>query len=119
MHKYSVTAVSRDFPVTPVGRVLKFALYIHHYKSLPRNILGLFLKNKMAIIGISLSVMKECRDFPVTPLEQKVLLLQLSNLQDMCIITFKSLPGNILALILKNKIVTGISLMAIEQFYTF
>ena len=41
-----------------MGRDLKFAVYVPHYKILTRNILGLILKNKMATKGISLSVMK-------------------------------------------------------------
>ena len=39
-----------------IGRDLKFAGYVPHYKILTRNIFGLTLKNKMAAIGISLSV---------------------------------------------------------------
>ena len=39
-----------------IGRDLKFAGYVPHYKIL--NIFGLILKNKMAAMGISLSVMK-------------------------------------------------------------
>ena len=42
-----------------MSRVLKFARYIHHYKILPRNILGLVLKNKMITTDISLKVIKE------------------------------------------------------------
>ena len=52
MHKYAAAAtVCTDFSVNPsriqviVGRVLKFAGYIHHYKILPGNIFGLMLKN--------------------------------------------------------------------------
>ena len=39
-----------------IGRDLKFAGYIPHYKILTGNIFGLILKNKMA--GVYLSVMK-------------------------------------------------------------
>ena len=42
-----------------IGRVLKFAGYVLHYKSLLRNILGLVLKNKMAAIGVFSMVIKE------------------------------------------------------------
>ena len=41
-----------------IGRDLKFAGYVPHYKILIGNIFGLILKNKMAATGVSLSVMK-------------------------------------------------------------
>ena len=41
-----------------IGRDLKFARYVHHYKLLTGNILGLIFENKMAVMGVSLSVMK-------------------------------------------------------------
>ena len=41
-----------------VGRDLKFAGYVPHYKILTGSIFGLILKNKMAAMGVSLSVMK-------------------------------------------------------------
>ena len=41
-----------------IGRDLKFAEYVPHYKILTGNIFGLILKNKMAATGVSLSVMK-------------------------------------------------------------
>ena len=41
-----------------IGRDLKFAGYVPRYRILTRNIFGLILKNKMAAIGDSLSVMK-------------------------------------------------------------
>ena len=41
-----------------IGRDLKFAEYVPHYKILTGNIFGLILKNKMAATGISLSVVK-------------------------------------------------------------
>ena len=41
-----------------IGRDLKFAGYVSHYKILNGNIFGLILKNRMAATGISLSVMK-------------------------------------------------------------
>ena len=41
-----------------IGRDLKFAGYVPHYKILTGNIFGLILKNKMAATGASLSVMK-------------------------------------------------------------
>ena len=41
-----------------IGRDLKFAGYVPHYKILTGNIFGLILKNKMAVTGASLSVMK-------------------------------------------------------------
>ena len=41
-----------------IGRDLKFAGYVPHYKILTGNIFGLILKNKMATTGISLSVIK-------------------------------------------------------------
>ena len=41
-----------------LGRDLKFTGYVPLYKILSVNILGLILKNKMAAIGVSLSVMK-------------------------------------------------------------
>ena len=45
-------------PRSIIGRVAKFAGYVHHYKVLTGNIFGLILKNKMAATGVSLSVMK-------------------------------------------------------------
>ena len=41
-----------------IGRDLKFAGYVPHYKILTGNIFGLILKNKMATMGVSLSVIK-------------------------------------------------------------
>ena len=41
-----------------IGRDLKFAGYVHHYKILTGNIFDLILKNKMAATGISVSVMR-------------------------------------------------------------
>ena len=41
-----------------MGRDLKFARHVHHYKILTGNVFSLILKNKMAAKGISLSVMK-------------------------------------------------------------
>ena len=41
-----------------IGRDLKFAGYVPHYKILTGNIFGLILKNKMTATGFSLSVMK-------------------------------------------------------------
>ena len=41
-----------------IGRDLKFAGYVPHYKILTGNIFGLILKNKMAATSISLSLMK-------------------------------------------------------------
>ena len=41
-----------------IGRDLKFAGYVPHYKILTRNIFGLILKNKMATTRVYLSVMK-------------------------------------------------------------
>ena len=41
-----------------IGRDLKLAGYVPHYKILTGNIFGLILKNKMAAMGVSLSVMK-------------------------------------------------------------
>ena len=41
-----------------IGRDLKFAGYVPHYKILTGIIFGLILKNKMATTGASLSVMK-------------------------------------------------------------
>ena len=41
-----------------IARDLKFTGYVPHYKVLTGNIFGLIFKNKMADMGISLSVMK-------------------------------------------------------------
>ena len=41
-----------------IGRDLKFAGYVPHYKILTGSIFGLILKNKMGATGVSLSVMK-------------------------------------------------------------
>ena len=43
---------------TIISRSLKFAGYVHHYKSLPGNIFGHILKNKMAAMVVSLVVMR-------------------------------------------------------------
>ena len=36
-----------------IGRDLKFAGYVNHYKIMTGNIFGLILKNKMAAMGVS------------------------------------------------------------------
>ena len=41
-----------------IGRDLKFAGYVPHYKILTGSIFGLILKTKTAATGVSLSVMK-------------------------------------------------------------
>ena len=41
-----------------IGRDLKFAGFVPHYKILTGNIFSLILKNKLAAAGVSLSVMK-------------------------------------------------------------
>ena len=41
-----------------IGRDLKFAGYVPHYKILTGNIFGLILKNKTAAMGVPLSVIK-------------------------------------------------------------
>ena len=41
-----------------IGKDLKFAGYVPHYKILTGNIFSLILKNKMAAMGVSWSVMK-------------------------------------------------------------
>ena len=41
-----------------IGRDLKFAGYVPHYKILTGNIFGFILKNKMATTGVSLSGIK-------------------------------------------------------------
>ena len=41
-----------------LGRDLKVAGYVYHYKILPGHIFGLILKNKMVTTGVSLSVIK-------------------------------------------------------------
>ena len=46
-----------------IGRDLKFARYVPHYKILTGNIFGLILKNKMAAMDVSLSVMKSAYRF--------------------------------------------------------
>ena len=83
-----------------IGRDLKFAGYIHHHKILPGNIFGLILKNMMAAMGIFLL---SARSF-VVPLKQRVLYVEISNLQD------------IFGLILKNKTgSTGVSLSVMKN----
>ena len=54
---------SKDFwwPSTTrgiIGRDLKFAGYVPHYRILTGNIFGLIYKNQMAATGVSLSVIK-------------------------------------------------------------
>ena len=41
-----------------IGRDLKFARFVPHYKTFTENIFGLILRNKMATMVVSLSVMK-------------------------------------------------------------
>ena len=55
------STLNKDFCWPPrdkgiIGRDLKFAGYVSHYKILTGNICGLILKNKIAATGISLSV---------------------------------------------------------------
>ena len=57
------STLNKDFCWSPrakciIGRDLKFAGYVPHYKILTGNNFGLILKNKMAATGVSLSVMK-------------------------------------------------------------
>ena len=57
------STLNKDFCWPPrakgiIGRDLKFAGYVPHYKILTGKIFGLILKNKMAATGVSLSVMK-------------------------------------------------------------
>ena len=57
------STLNKDFCWSPtakgiIGRDLKFAKYVPHYKILTGNIFGLILKNKMAAIRVSLAVMK-------------------------------------------------------------
>ena len=47
-----------------IGRNLKFAGYVPHYKILTGNIFGLILKNKMVATGVFLSVMKSAYYLP-------------------------------------------------------
>ena len=61
-HHGSLMDIIKEFcyPCTAkgtIGRVLKFTGFMHHYNSLPGNII---LKNKMAATGISSTVMNEC-----------------------------------------------------------
>ena len=48
-----------------IGRDLKFAGYVPHYKILTGNIFFFILKSKMAATGISLSVMKSAYISPI------------------------------------------------------
>ena len=93
---------------TIIVRVLKFAGYVHHYKSLPGNIFGLILKNKMAATGVSLTIM--CVRFSCYPSLAKTIIVRLLKFAGY-VHYYKSLPGNISGLILKNKMAaTGVSL---------
>ena len=58
---------SRDQGI--MGRLLKFAGYIHNHKILPGSIFGLILKNKMAATDV---FQLSARSF-VGPLEERVL----------------------------------------------
>ena len=76
MYEYVATtaAVCRDFLVPSrgqgiVGRLLKFAGYIHNHKILPGNIFGPILKNKMAATGV---FRLSAKSF-IGPIEQRVL----------------------------------------------
>ena len=74
-HEYAAAAVCKRFFSYPsrgqgiIGRLLKFAGYIHNHKILPGNIFGLILKNKMAATDV---FRLSARSF-VGPLEQRVL----------------------------------------------
>ena len=102
MHEQAATAVCRDFLVYPsrgqsiIGRLLKFAGYIHNHKILLGNIFGLILKNKMASMGISrLSAI-------CWPSRAKGIIgrdLKFAGYLH----HYKNLAGNIFGLILKNK----------------
>ena len=57
------STLNKDFFGPPrakgiIGRDLKFAGYVPHYKILTGNIFGLILKNMMTTTGVSLSVIK-------------------------------------------------------------
>ena len=66
-----------------MASLLKFAGYIHNHKILPGNIFGFILKNKMAARDVYSTLSK---DF-VGPLQKRVLQVEISNLQDMFLIT--------------------------------
>ena len=59
----SLTVICVDIFSSPFSsknyfvRLLKFAEHVRYDKSLPENIFGLILKNKMAATGVSLIVM--------------------------------------------------------------
>ena len=79
---------SKEFCHPSKDRDLKFTGYVNYYKILPGSICGLILKNKMAAKGVSLSVMKQCVNiFPLVHLEQNILWVDFSNLQNIFIIT--------------------------------
>ena len=50
-----------------IGRDLKFAGYVPHYKILTGNIFGLIFKNKIAATGVSLSGIKSAYSLIIGP----------------------------------------------------
>ena len=82
---------------------------------------NIFILNlgKMAIMGISLTVMKQCRDFLVIPSRPKGIIGKVLKFA----VNFhhnKSFPVGIFGLILKNKVTAvAVYLMVMQQFKIF
>ena len=96
-----------------IGSLLKFAGYIHSHKILPGNIFGLILKNKMATTGVFSTFSK---DFCWSSRAKGIIG---RDLKFTGYVPYnKILTGNILGLILKNKMTaTGVSLSVMKSAY--
>ena len=78
---FTVTALMKK---NIIASLLKLAGYIHSLKIFPGNIFGRILKNKMAATGAFFRLL--ARTF-VGPVEQSLLQVEISNSQDIFLIT--------------------------------
>ena len=96
-----------------IASLLKYAGYIHSHKILSGNIFGHILKNKMAATGVFSTFSK---DF-CWPSRAKGIIGR--DLKFAGYVHYKILNGNILGLILKNKMAaTGVSLSVMKVLIT-
>ena len=107
---FIVTALTKK---NIIASLLKFAGYIHNHKILPGNIFGLILKNKMATRDVY-STLNE--DFCWRSRAKGIIGRDLKFAG--YVSYYKILTGNILGLILKNKMAaTGVSLSVMKSAY--
>ena len=101
-----------------IGTDNSFARYIHHYKAL-EYFWSHFEKQDGHHGHLFVGHEAACRDFPIIPSRAKGITGSILKFEG-CVNQYKSLPGNIFALSLKNKMaVMDISSKVPKEFYTF